>query len=442
MKNPNQIRIDLEHRISAFLTAQATFPVRVISAEDSTVTVEIRKLRVSIDPDWDEHFYSFFGLAYDPSVREFILEIDKEYIQLFSKEVVAEAVCIHVGRILKGCNSERQLLRLSCGKSVVAKDINASPISHSLERIIVKEETEFSNLQAKLKEMTELASKESEIEKLLKIDEKVVTDSKVYVRLDSGKYVVPFWFPLLEEITFGTEKIPGKHIQLFGDPGGGKSLGVEQLAIKHKKKLLSLNCDGRFSNKNLTGEREIKDGTSYFSRSEFAEMAITGGWVILNEINYADSDSITSLNGVVAPPYRINVDNKDYPVHKDFRLFITYNPLLSGTKPLPEALRDRFFPIPVPRPSEPMMQQILQSNAVTKQHSILLARLGEKIAEKSKERAIRFQLSTRRLIDVGHLLDLDYGWPEAVDYGILSLVESSTDREVIRKISVEMVTGK
>jgi hypothetical protein len=51
------------------------------------------------------------------------------------------------------------------------------------------------------------------------------------------------------------------------------------------------------------------------------------------------------MNGQLATPYEVQLHGRSFPVHPEFRVVVTYNPGLVGTKPLPPAFKDRFFPI-------------------------------------------------------------------------------------------------
>lgn len=140
----------------------------------------------------------------------------------------------------------------------------------------------------------------------------------------------------------------GKHIALSGPPSVGKDTDVEYLAALEGKPLVTVSGDAGLRKRDLIGSPEMVNGSSYFLVSEFAAAVVKGWWACITEVNAAEPDSLLLLNSVAAPPYTINIRGRMYPVHPDFRLFITFNPGLIGTKPLPQAFRDRFYPIQIP----------------------------------------------------------------------------------------------
>lgn len=139
-----------------------------------------------------------------------------------------------------------------------------------------------------------------------------------------------------------------RHVALSGPPSVGKDTDVEYLAALEGRPLVNVPGDAGLRKRDLIGSPEMTNGSSYFLVSEFAAAVVNGWWACISEVNAAEPDSLLLLNSVAAPPYIINVRGRMYPVHPDFRLFITFNPGLIGTKPLPQAFRDRFYPIQIP----------------------------------------------------------------------------------------------
>jgi len=239
-------------------------------------------------------------------------------------------------------------------------------------------------------------------------------------------FVEPDYYPLLTDMVD-----EARHIQLMGPPGVGKSFVVEHLAKKRKKKLFNLNCDCKITRAHLEGTKELRKGDTFFKRSGFAEAVVSGGWAKLDELNSAEPDAIISLNGVIANPRIINLDGEQFPVHKDFRLFVTYNPGLTGTKSLPESLEDRLFPIVVPHPTREKLEPILAVNGVRPSYCRPLGALAVALWKKAEERAIRYELSVRRLIEAGVLLGKGYSWNESIRYAVMPFVKNPNDRKIV-----------
>ena len=60
------------------------------------------------------------------------------------------------------------------------------------------------------------------------------------------------------------------HIELKGSAGSGKTLAVHKLAEELGKKLAVVTADGGLRKRDLIGQREIANGTTYFDAGEFA----------------------------------------------------------------------------------------------------------------------------------------------------------------------------
>lgn len=135
----------------------------------------------------------------------------------------------------------------------------------------------------------------------------------------------------------------GSHIALEGPPSVGKDTAVEQLAAEIGVPLVTIGGDGGFRTKDLVGAQQIVNGTSFYDVGDYVAAAVNGWWVLLTEVNAADPSALMYINRQLAAPYVVNIGGKSFPVHPNFRLFVTYNHGLAGTKPLPQSFKDRFF---------------------------------------------------------------------------------------------------
>jgi hypothetical protein len=208
----------------------------------------------------------------------------------------------------------------------------------------------------------------------------------------------------------------GKHISLSGPPGIGKSTAVEQLAADEHKPLVHIGADAGLRRRDLTGNTELISGHTSFMVAEYTAAAINGWWAIIDEANSAEPDAIMMLNGQIAPPYQVNFYGKSMPVHPDFRLFITYNHGLVGTKPLPDSFKDRFFPIKLSFPTDNGLRQLLVANGMPDDNSTYIAGHGWEQAGKAIVRfarlaweahekgQMRYQITPRRLMDAVFLI--------------------------------------
>ena len=240
----------------------------------------------------------------------------------------------------------------------------------------------------------------------------------------------------------------GKHISLEGPPGTGKSTAVEEMAVQFSKPLVSVGASAGLRKRDLIGTQEIVNGTSKFAVAEFAAAVVNGWWCKIDEVNAADPDVIMLLNSLTASPYTINIHGMQYPVHQEFRLFVTYNYGLVGTKPLPQSFKDRFYPIKWTFPSEAMLRKILIAHGMPVQDSndpnvpnwtsYVLA-FAQRMWDAHVRGQMRYQISTRRLIDAVALMNA--GLCSEVKHALKMAVIQCIDAPMERKAANQILGG-
>lgn len=230
----------------------------------------------------------------------------------------------------------------------------------------------------------------------------------------------------------------GKHISLAGPPGVGKDTAVQQLAAEQGMPMVTIGGDAGFRKRDLVGTVHIANGRSFLEVSEYAAAVVNGWWVLLTEVNAADPDAILFINAQLAAPYVISVGGKTYPVHPNFRLFITYNPGLIGTKPLPQSFKDRFFSIQIPFPTEASLRSILEANGLPEEASYAydLVRFGRAMWEAHERGQMRYQVTTRRLIDAVALVEnrIADDWREAVKMSVIEAIDSPVEQRAAQNV--------
>lgn len=269
----------------------------------------------------------------------------------------------------------------------------------------------------------------------------------------------PSWFEPMR-----TAVRAGKHISLSGPPGIGKSTAVEQLAAEEHMPLVHIGADAGLRRRDLTGNVELINGHTSFMVAEYAAAAVFGWWAVIDEANAAEPDAIMSLNGQIAPPYTVQFYGKSAPVHPNFRLFITYNHGLVGTKPLPDSFKDRFFPIKLGFPTDLQLRNILLANGMPEDsrpgaddsHSwntissaiIKYARLTWEAYEQGR---MRYQITPRRLMDAVFLLKAwDSGTTnkvaEALDMAVINAVDNMAEvkqlQSILVTVKMELMNGR
>lgn len=246
------------------------------------------------------------------------------------------------------------------------------------------------------------------------------------------KFRQPQWFSIMREMVHR-----GRHIALAGPPGVGKDTAVQELAAEQGKILITIGGDGGFRRRDLVGNVQISQGRSFIEVGEYAAAVVNGWWALLTEVNAADADALMFINAQLAPPYIITIGGKAYPVHPDFRLFVSYNPGLVGTKPLPQSFKDRFFSIQVPFFSQQQLISILIAHgADDAAYTTEIAKYGLLMWSAFQKGNMRYQITSRRLMDAVELMKagLAVGVREAVDMAVISAIDSSIEQNVARQL--------
>lgn len=263
--------------------------------------------------------------------------------------------------------------------------------------------------------------------------EEVVFPSTPALALGNPNYVTPPWFKRVEAALNA-----GKHVAIAGPPGGGKSTAAEQYFVGREQPFVTINGDAGFRRRDMEGSTEISQGTTFFRVAEFAAAAVNGWGCILNEVNAADPDALMWINGLLEVPFVVNIHGKMYPVHKDFKLIVTYNPGLVGTKTLPQAFKDRFFPVKLGFPALAFIKKMLVAkgmNPNAEYSSRLLKYAGDAWALHERG-SLRYQISPRRLFDVVFLMDSGTctDLNDAIKMAVVDAVDSAADAQMLLKL--------
>ena len=230
----------------------------------------------------------------------------------------------------------------------------------------------------------------------------------------------------------------GRHVSLEGPPGIGKSTSVEQLAAEEGIPLVNVSADAGLRRRDLTGTTEMVGGTTKFLVAEYATAVVSGWWVKIDEINAADPDAIMFLNSQMAPPYVINIHGQQYPVHPNFRLFVTYNAGLIGTKPLPPAFKDRFYPIKVEFPTEFQLRKMLEMHGLPTERNgwdSTMLLFASKMWDAHTRGVMRYQISPRRLIDAIYLVTVaGSSVVDAIKAAVIAAIDSPVESKAAESI--------
>ena len=241
----------------------------------------------------------------------------------------------------------------------------------------------------------------------------------------------PKWFRDMERMVESE-----RHISLAGPPGVGKDTAVAELASQEGKILVTVGGDAGFRRRDLVGMQQISNGRSYFDVAEYAAAVVNGWWALISEVNAADADALLFINTQLAPPYIINIAGKSYAVHPDFRLFVTYNPGLVGTKPLPQSFKDRFFSIKIPFWSKSGLRDLLQAHGMPEGVEYdRLINFAMLMWDAHERGTIRYQITSRRLMDAVELMkNGSHSVEEAVKLAVLASIDSPLETATAKSL--------
>ena len=253
----------------------------------------------------------------------------------------------------------------------------------------------------------------------------------------------PTWFKTMKKMVD-----LGRHIALSGPPGVGKDTAVQELAATEGKVLVTVSGDAGFRRRDLVGSVNIRNGKSFMEVAEYAAAVVNGWWVLLTEVNAADADALMFINAQLAPPYVINIAGKSYPVHPDFRLFVSYNPGLIGTKPLPQSFKDRFFPIQIPFFSAYQLKSLLMAHGMLENSwSGFLVQFAMDMWSAHERGQLRYQVTSRRMMDVVALMnagicdDVKQAIYQGAICAIDSPIEQKTASTILNQVHMEVANG-
>jgi len=240
----------------------------------------------------------------------------------------------------------------------------------------------------------------------------------------------------------------GKHISIAGPPGIGKSTAVEQLAAEMGKPLVHIGGNAGFRKRDLTGNTQLVNSHTQFMVAEYVAAVTNGWWAKIDEVNAAEPDALMFLNAQIAPPHTVNFYGMSVPVHPDFRLFVTYNPGLVGTKPLPPAFKDRFFPIKLGFPNENQLRKLLEANGMsTNDWTDVVVKFGLKAWEIHKKGRCRYQITPRRLMDAVLLVTMaGEDVFAALEQSVISMIDNAAEvrvmKDVLKSVKQEFEFGR
>lgn len=148
---------------------------------------------------------------------------------------------------------------------------------------------------------------------------------------------------------------------LQGDTSTGKTSIIFYLAKRYGQKVIRINNHEHTESSDYLGNYVTTPTGFEFKESLFIKAIRNGWWVILDELNLAQSEVLEVLNRLLDDNKEIYLPQKDELIksHPNFRLFATQNINYGGRKGISKALRNRFIEIFFPEHSESEILEIL-----------------------------------------------------------------------------------
>ena len=196
---------------------------------------------------------------------------------------------------------------------------------------------------------------------------------------------------------------------LIGETGVGKTLSVRHLAHMTKNGFRRVNLNGMTTVDEFVGKLMINEKGTYWVNGILIEAMEAGDWLLIDEINACLPEIAFCLHSLLDDDRMIVLSEFDGRIvrpHTDFRLIASMNPhenrRYGGTKPLNEALLDR-FPVTIQMDYLPFDVEVEvtlhQSGNEDRDLVERMVRVAHDVREAMKNEKVFSTFSTRRLID-------------------------------------------
>lgn len=138
-----------------------------------------------------------------------------------------------------------------------------------------------------------------------------------------------------------------KNTLIFGPTGPGKTSCVFAYAAEFEIPLYSVSCNGAIEPRQLFGSWVPTEQAGVYKWEDgvVTKLMRYGGLFFINEINFMPPRVAASLYSVTDKRRTLTLlehHNEVIVAHEDFQVIADYNPDYEGTRPLNEALKNRF----------------------------------------------------------------------------------------------------
>ncbi len=198
-------------------------------------------------------------------------------------------------------------------------------------------------------------------------------------------------------------------VLLVGETGVGKTLTVRHLAHVTNNGFRRVNLNGMTTVDEFVGKLMINEKGTFWVNGILIEAMEAGDWLLIDEINACLPEIAFCLHSLLDDDRMIVLSEYDGRIvrpHPNFRLFASMNPhenrRYGGTKPLNEALLDR-FPLTIRMDYLPFDVEIdvvlHQSGNGDRALIERMVRVAQDVREAMQNEKVFCTFSTRRLID-------------------------------------------
>jgi cobaltochelatase CobS len=198
-------------------------------------------------------------------------------------------------------------------------------------------------------------------------------------------------------------------VLLIGETGVGKTLSIRHLAHMTRNGFRRVNLNGMTTVDEFVGKLMINEKGTYWVNGILIDAMESGDWLLIDEINACLPEIAFCLHSLLDDDRMIVLSEFDGRIvrpHPDFRIFASMNPhenrRYGGTKPLNEALLDR-FPVTLQMEYLPFDVEVEvtmhQSGNEDQQLIERMVRVAHDVREAMQNEKVFSTFSTRRLID-------------------------------------------
>ena len=245
----------------------------------------------------------------------------------------------------------------------------------------------------------------------------------------------PYYLPNGDEIALFTAAYRARlPVLLKGPTGCGKTRFIEYMAHAlgapgngSSHPLITVACHEDLTGSDLVGRYLIKGDETIWVDGPLTQAVRTGALCYLDEVVEARKDTTVLIHPLTDHRRILPIDKKGeiLEAHPDFLLVISYNPgYQSVLKDLKHSTRQRFVTIEFDYAARDKEAQIIaHEGAVSMEHALSLATLGEKIRH-LKAHGLEEGVSTRLLVYAARLMNSGVAPRRACDAAV---VRSLTD---------------